>query len=83
MTQPIRSDPLVVAAPPPPPPKNVADSRGRVDVDIEAYEKIFAKCMDSAARILEEKKTAWGLDHRILVARAIFNRFYEDQCHLK
>lgn len=79
MTEAIRSTPLVVAAPPPPPSRNVAIPKDQVDLNIEVYEKVFGKCIEAATRLLEERQMDYSTAQKVEVAKAIFDRFYQDQ----
>lgn len=82
------NDATAVPAPPPqifapaPIPK-----KDQEDLNIEVYERVFVKCMDAAARIVSHRHRDEPLpesrDRQVHIAKALFDRFYEDQNAMK
>jgi hypothetical protein len=82
------NDSTAVPAPPPqvfspaPIPK-----KDQEDLNIEAYERVFAKCMDAAARLISsrhrDEPQPHSRDRQVKIAIAVFDRFYNDQASMK
>ena len=52
------------------------------DLNIEHYERVFSKCMCAAGRMLRQEVSG-GIDLKVTIATAIFDRYFNDQSTLK
>lgn len=73
----VESTPLPVN---PPPCVSPLVAKTQEEVNIDVYESVFKKCMDAADRVLGDHRNT---QNQIVIASAIFDRFYNDQTAMK
>lgn len=65
----------------PQPPKKAQE-----DLNIDVYESVFRKCLKAASKMADDLTVSPGTEKRALtvdIAKAIFDRFYNDQTAMK
>jgi uncharacterized protein (DUF885 family) len=73
---------LPVGNPPP-----VVPKKDQEDLNIEVYKRVFKKCMAASKSVIGDRERGDDLDlwlgRQVEVAKAMFDRFYNDQTAMK